>query len=1135
MGIKVFYSDRIEDLAEAMKARLLKERSVRTDPFIFTEVVVPNANVAKWLKLRQFASEPKLSAGINFPFMEQRLTELLSDNLRDKKYFERLPDHSYAIAIMNVLLTCQSQDFAVFRRYIGGGDGGGALEIKTQKEARMAWQLADKIAGLMDQYEVRRPELVEKWLAKNPDGKFSYSARGEIEIGEVALARALWGDEGVFSPSKGRLSLRQLFEQVRREKPAGPKASGKVLYFFAQATLSLLQAEILVWLSMSNEVIVYHLNPCREFWGDIESDREARKINLDRGFDPEIENALLNNLGIAGRETVNLLVDLESDMKTGLICEEVVHTGDFPSNVLNALQSSIRNRKSRVCEKIPQDASIQIVGTPGVRREVEMVYNSILGSVVKPSGVTGDRPWPDCSFSDIAILVPDMKTYRPMIESVFEARGQIPYALIDTSASDESQYLAGFGALLELGRKGLNRESLFNVLQNPCVSRALNYTAEDIAQWRELTETIGAFNGFEAVDEEDKFNWQWALKRLRLSGVTESMTIEDGGGEFDLELSAIGNEQAQKFAEVVELLWREIDLVFSTGNLRLLNNYLEVAPDDPLEKAVQSKVVLILNALDGLGGDYNVELLAAAVLYFAGGVPCRRGGYLTHGVTIASPKSLHLVPFKQVYVLGLIAGGFPGKTSGSTLDLRGLGQRLGDVSPVIENRYIFLTAMMSARDRLVITYPNRDIEKDAELFPSGLVLDLEKFLTVNILSFDESSEEKKRVFREFKNYPLLERGENDALDKDSPVSDILWNSHDPLAGLLHTYSKEVRKLAQGYFEKPSIVLDTSPSAEIIEVDVEFLAQFIKSPLRAVMRHRFGIAVDGYVDGSIESDSPLGIPSGSVLWDIQSVFLETGDFTSIKNEFRKKQFTGHVASGFLGAFAENKMMENVEKNVDALKNFICSFKGTSDFTSPFSLRIVFHRLNVALTAVIQHWNEKDNQISVLTMGKIDSKIAFPPERTLAPFLSFLIRQASEKSDIPRTLRVGVVDLDAGKCMIWRWENITPIVARDYLENLLTDYLACENDLGKTGCIDLKYLKYVKSLPNDCSDLDKINWDGLLSKVAAEEYSYDGDFKFNNDLVIEKVAKSFGRNPNIAELKALHEKRYALILKAEGVSA
>ena len=101
--------------------------------------------------------------------------------------------------------------------------------------------------------------------------------------------------------------------------------------------------------------------------------------------------------------------------------------------------------------------------------------------------------------------------------------------------------------------------------------------------------------------------------------------------------------------------------------------------------------------------------------------------------------------------------------------------------------------------------------------------------------------------------------------------------------------------------------------------------------------------------------------------------------------------------------------------------------------------------------------------------------------------------------------------------------------------MTDYLACENDLGKTGCIDLKYLKYVKSLPNDCSDLDKINWDGLLSKVAAEEYSYDGDFKFNNDLVIEKVAKSFGRNPNIAELKALHEKRYALILKAEGVSA
>ena len=112
-----------------------------------------------------------------------------------------------------------------------------------------------------------------------------------------------------------------------------------------------------------------------------------------------------------------------------------------PATVLEKVQDTICRRTGET-EKRPQDASLQIVGAPGIRREVEMVYQSILGSVWKPEG-SGTRPWSDCSFSDIAVLVPDMATYRPMIEAVFDDGDQIPYSLIDTAAADESRLLEG--------------------------------------------------------------------------------------------------------------------------------------------------------------------------------------------------------------------------------------------------------------------------------------------------------------------------------------------------------------------------------------------------------------------------------------------------------------------------------------------------------------------------------------------------------------------------------------------------------------------------------------------------------------------------------------------------------------------
>lgn len=1180
MSLKIYCASRIEKLAEKLKERLLNDRQGK-DPFLSAEVVVPNVNVAKWLQIRMFAKVPTLCAGIRFPFMEKALTELMRTALPndERAEVELLPDHAYAKAIVSILLAGPDEQkeydkFAPFRKYImNSDDSASAADITGQKQAAMTWQLADKLADLMDSYEVYRPEIVEAWLGGE---KCPYDLpKSSTAEAEAALARALWGERGKFRPDGRRLSQRQLYNRI---KSGAPGEEAKTIYFFGQSTLSCLQAQILVWLAKKHSVVVFYRNPCREFWGDIETKNEERKalfqVGHRSGADPEetygdvCENGLLKTLGIAGRETLRLLVDLEeSAERIGFDWESLDDEEPAADTVLAKVQESIRGRTGKVAKR-RQDASVQIVGTPGVRREAEMVYNSILGSVARPGGVTGERPWKDCSFSDIAVIVPDMRTYRPVIEAVFDARGEVPYGLLDTSAGDDSNYLRGFLSLIELGRKGLNRERLFGVLENPCVQRALGFAREDVLKWRDLTEKIGAFDGFEHDDgnEAGYFDWSSALKRLRLARLADKVGDNDGN---DLPLVNAGGDGALKFSEVVELLYRDLSDTLLDGEgapralplvavrredgtfadcwaerlTRLANTYLAVDDDDRLENAVSRSVIGTLWSIGGISGERNFELAVSAVGHFAGGIPCRKGGFLTSGVTIGGFSSLSAIPFRQVYIMGMGAGGFPGRANDSTLDVRGTGWRLGDVSIPNRNRFLFLESVMSVRDRLVFSYPNRDIEKDAELFPSGIVREVEKFIGRNVLDYDAEAREKEKKFQEFRNYPLLERGEAGPRKEGGkrPTDDIVWVKDDPFAGLLPTYSAAARKLARARAgttgektEVKAVAREDSKLAPRIEISAKVLAEFLKNPVRAVMHNRFGIGVAGYLETDLDPDSPLGSLNGPDERNLRSKLLAPEAIGEVEKEFRRLQLAGKIPTGFLGEYAKSAVMSKAGERLDAIKDFIAGFalSDGKDNTLHFDCTTEFgtggaDELKVRFVAEIPNWKETDDEVSVLVTGWLAKKRSdvpeLPSERCFDAFLAYLMVLLSGKSTAQR-LKVGVVDLANGTTGVWTWSGIDAGKARGYLERLARSFLSYER-AGDGKMVDFTGKKLLNALGKAARPYD---WDEMLESLTAEDYD-NTKSSFNSDLALEQNIERFKREPETGEeLEGICRDRYELPL-------
>lgn len=1187
MSMIIRYSDRIDSLASDLKRQLLQEDG---DPFVFRQVIVPNGNLAKWLQMRAFADEPSLCAGIDFPFLDRFLRGALVEALPEEEgavHSKALPSVSGAIA--SVLMSDVSRELIPLRRYVDPEAAARDCDAGTEQAARKLWQLSAKLAELFSEYELRRPELIANWLGKapRPDGK----APSAMEQAEAALYRAVYGPDGLLAQAAP--SLRGLFEKVAATPPAGP---ARTFYFFGHSSLSPLHAEILHWLAQTHEVYYYHLTVCVEYWGDIaapwerikKADRSLFESKEDEGENLGIENELLDAWGRAGRATMKLMIDKEeaatADCPIELDALGSVADPVASDSVLSIAQASVRHRTSDLPRR-KQDASIQVVACQGIRREVEMVYNAILGAVLDPSetGGSGKRPWGPCDFSDIAVLVPDMATYRPMIEAVFDARGQIPYGLIDATASQTSRFLQGALDLFRLAMNGLDRTTLFPVLENPCVQRALRFGPDQLRGWRTLVDQIGAFRSFDDADSKSRglaratnFTWDHALSRLRLAAV--GTPEEAGGVSLPVEPCGDGDAEQLRLSEIVERLYRRLvplrdkrlpfapmaedgtpDHGWIDELVSLFDGFLAADPDDSLETGVRRDLLASVRSLSIVEGRHPLALLVQFIEQSVGAAACRRGGYLTSGVTIAALQPMRPVPFKQVFVLGL-GEGFPGMVADSSLDLRGLEARLGDARMPDINRYLFLETFMATRDRLVLSYVSQDIKKDAELFPSSVVRDLLHFLEDHVL---EPGEEGKRPAFRVAGLPLLE--------SDSRCTGaIAWAADDWAAGILPTYHDKARiaeRVREGREPPPAdpflstAIREAGPSEALQEISLSTLASFMEKPLRTLLGKRFGVAVEGYQDSSIPDHEPLALVGGKPTWDFEGELfdrwlepLTTPDekameilYRNVINRFRE---TGRLPDGAFGAYEEERLLRGMRTKFDYGGLFLGAGLRDLAHVRPFAASVPVQVKIGGDTKTIILSGAYDHYFPAIAQGDgddpgaapVDTMAVFrkykcekqqpPPAAAIRPFLVWLAARAC--GEAAPSLRVTMFYADPGKdtVMSFLWQDVAPEEARAALESLAQDWIDYAASTDADGrLVDFDYRDLQKALAR--FPADGTGWGGLCEALAdgGDDYRPSAT-DFNNDLVIQSVAEALGRPPvSKDEMKSIYKNRYELFCKGD----
>ena len=782
--LHVYYSNRTETLVEALVQNMGAERA-RRGVLAPIELVVPNRNIETYLKLR-LAEATGIATNLKVGLLRRRLGELAEHAVPGARAVGLPQIEGHLLALLHEDAVLAPAAMEPVRDYLSGAGA------KPDALDRRRCQLAFELAKLFDEYAVSRPEMLDAWATGRAvlAGRPAYAA---TEAWEAGLWRAVFARGG-----RMRRPWAPLMSLIAE---AGAGLACPPLHVFGISYVARGYQRMLAAVAAHTEVHVYTLNPCREFWEDVETAGEIKKrvrqskrtrlfpsqqqarqaaqqqrLALDddpMGLTSEGEALALRLWGRPGRENIRLLNQLnEGDFEGRFVTDDAA-----ARNLLSRVQGDVLERATPTAPdpEARADGSIQVIRCRGLRRELEVVAAEIWRFVRADSTLR---------FNDIAVVVPDARkdAYLSHVGAVFGEANDLPHNVADLAIGGGHRLGEAIERLLALPLGGFTRRELLPLCTHPAVMA--RFPEARTGHWLRLVDDLGIVHGADHADHagtyitRDVLNWDQGLRRLALGVLMTGPRSGDDtpvafGGDLYLPEECTPDEEsgALGFALLVRSLIEDARFANGTGGaprVRPLSEWLELMrgllstyllPADEEEAGLLGRCLVELQKVEeaelgGLPVSYRVayELCSRAL----GDLGAARGAYLARGVTVSSFLPMRAIPFRVVFVVGLGHGIFPRAFRRSALDLREAERLPGDVSPREQDLYMFLETLLCARERLTLTYVCRDELTGESLPPSSVLLELREVLAQVL-----PPEELDRVFN--KESPLRRYDDADRL------------------------------------------------------------------------------------------------------------------------------------------------------------------------------------------------------------------------------------------------------------------------------------------------------------------------------------------------------------------------------------
>ncbi len=754
-GLSILHSNHLEDL------RQVAVEWIKTHPLQVLETeqfIVQSNGMAQWLKLALAADDGcGISAGVEMKLPGRYVwtayrAVLGSDTIPEESPYDK-DRLTWRIFKLLPMLSGESI-FDPLNRF-----------LEQDKDLRRRSQLAGHLADLYDQYQVYRADWLEDW-AQGQDHLARVAGQpltlSENQKWQAELWRKIKADVPDEYRTIGRSDLHHNFlEKARTLNGQRPGELPPRVIVFGISSLPRQVLETLYAVSSMCQVLLFVHNPCRHFWADIIEDREllciehARhkaKAGMPTPLAPELlhqhANPLLAAWGKQGRDYIGLLYGYDEPEKYQTDFFQIDLFEDFAVSggrnmLLQQVQQAVldleplpddEGKKQKVQSK---DESVCFHVAHSRQREVEILQDQLIYCF---------ETLEDLKPRDVIVMTPDIEAYAPHIEAVFGNLSStdsrfIPFTIADKPNRESMPLLKALETLLHLPDSRMGVSDVMDLLEVGAFRKRFGIEATDLPKLRQWTEGSGiawGLNGeqrtlFDLPGGLEQNTWAFGLDRMLLGYAVGEGGEWNGIEPYD-EVGGLDASLVGPLSDVIrqlENLWQDLN---QTGNpatwCQRIRNFMR---DCFLARESQDQ--LTLSRLDQISDQWldactqamlEEELPLAVVREFLlaqmkeSSISQR---FLAGMVNFGTLMPMRAIPFKVVCLLGMNDGDFPRSHPPLDFDLmagRGL-YRPGDRSRREDDRYLFLEALLSARERLYISYVGRDDRDNSDRMPSVLV------------------------------------------------------------------------------------------------------------------------------------------------------------------------------------------------------------------------------------------------------------------------------------------------------------------------------------------------------------------------------------------------------------------------------
>lgn len=852
-------SNRLENLADALALVLARHPGA---PLSDQPILVSSPGMGTWLQIR-LAQRLGIAAGFSFPLPARWLWQ------QYRSLVAQVPEKSIWDKAPLTWVLWQKLDEIV------AAPGCVALQVYLKDaDPLKRYRLCLRLADLYDQYQMHRPDWLQAW-AQN---------RSPVAIpDDQKWQPALWCLLQQWLPDdqaqRSILMDVQHWQALLREGKADVLPPRLVL--FATGNLSAALLQVLQAFAEHIDVHLFLLNPSPEYWADLRDQRAILKEQLRAELlapqaEPASElfsdggNPLLASLGQQGQSQFQLLLGhwdefVEADEELFELPSDDTLLGAVQADIFT-LHDGTDHSAGNTARSMPF-ANIALHSCHSAMREVQVLHDRLLDMFAKDPAL---KP------RDVIVMVPDVAPYAPLVEAVFGQAGQavIPWAVADRTLADEVPMVRAFLTLLKPSLNRFTANEVLDLLEVPALRKRFGIELDEMPLVREWIRAAGIRWG---LDSEHRVQlgfpanaqntWQAGLQRLLLAVATGDQAHH---WQNILSLSGVQNGQvalAGKLSALLDILRRHTRSMSRPRNAPDWRELLTAMLDDlfdgddkdqlDLEQIRQTLTVFVHDQTlakmhDSTPIDVVHDVLSAEFSRAAGGQR-----FLSGAVNICTLMPMRTVPFKVVCLLGMNEADYPHREHPPGYDLTLSYPRVGDRSRRAEDRYLFLEAMLSAREQLYISWCGRDIRSNERLPPSVVVADLMDYLDRAFQIEGAASAEEPITTSQ---HLLTEHSLQPFSAQNFSAAQPARQSWSPLWHRIAQVQAEDDAVAEPDNRVPSVEQPTTLS-------IEELAAFLANPAAVFLQQRFRVRL-GSRDDQLEDDEPQTF-TGLEKWQLRN--------------------------------------------------------------------------------------------------------------------------------------------------------------------------------------------------------------------------------------------------------------------------